>query len=448
MKNEIKPQESDEATNALQQPVQGPDRDVSLEPMPDGDSEWEMKIRSQSLLNLPPVVPWTEPVDGKLLLDEIRQALRRFVVLPKWAEETLALWVFHTYAFELRDVSAYMGIESPEKRCGKTTLMIVLSELVNRPEVAANISSPAFYRMIEETHPTLFIDEADTYLRRNEQLRGILNAGYSRKMAYVVRVTNQKRESSGQTSEIRDHGSNSRLARFSCWCPKVIAAIGRLPDTLADRCIILRMQRKTLTEPCERLKTLNASVLRRKCARFVMDHVKEIASAQPQIPPGLNDRAADIWEPLLVLSDLAGGEWPMIARQAAVGLTARAQANNPIGSLLLDIFVLFATHEATRMLSRDLVAGLNALSDRPWVEMRNGKEITDRWLAKQLLQYEIRPRSLRLGDEVARGYFHEDFKEVFRRYIPRSEWEALKAEVEAQKPAGGQAPKEPGTGGA
>jgi len=124
------------------------------------------------------VDPWPEPVDGNVLLDELAALLRRFVILPQWAAETVALWILHTYAFQLRDVCTYLGIESPEKRCGKTTLLSVLSELVSRPVVAANISPPAFFRVIEEMQPTLLIDETDTFLRRNDELGGILNAGY------------------------------------------------------------------------------------------------------------------------------------------------------------------------------------------------------------------------------------------------------------------------------
>src|SRR5208283_344735 len=130
-------------------------------------------------------------VDGVTLLNELHGLFGRFVVLPQWAAETLALWTLHTYAFQQRDVSTYLGLESPEKRCGKTTLLTVLSELVNRPVVAANISSPALFRVIEETRPTLLIDEADTLLQGNDELRGILNSGYTRKTAYVVRVANQ-----------------------------------------------------------------------------------------------------------------------------------------------------------------------------------------------------------------------------------------------------------------
>ena len=127
---------------------------------------------------------------GHELLDSIRSLLASFVVLPKWAAETLALWIVHTYGFELRDVTTYLGIESPDKGCGKTTLITVLAELANRAMVASNISPSAFFRVIEEMRPTLLIDEADTFLQGNDQLRGILNAGYKKKTAIVWRVDN------------------------------------------------------------------------------------------------------------------------------------------------------------------------------------------------------------------------------------------------------------------
>ena len=108
---------------------------------------------------LTPVEPWPEPVNGKALLDDLKQWLVRFVILPKWVAETVVLWIVHTYAFELRRVSTYLGIESPESECGKTTLITLLSKVVNRPQPASNISSPAFYRAIHELRPTLLIDE-------------------------------------------------------------------------------------------------------------------------------------------------------------------------------------------------------------------------------------------------------------------------------------------------
>ena len=192
------------------------------------------------------------------------------------------------------------------------------------------------------------------------------------------------------------------LLRFSCWCPKAIATIKHLPETLADRCIVIGMHRKSLSERCERLRTLKGKEFRRKCARFVMDHANEITVGQPEIPADLNDRAADIWEPLFVLADMAGTDWGQKAREAALGLTAVAQEESPMVTLLWDLWIMFlrageALREAepgaakkkggTRMFSRDLVAGLNLHTNRPWVALRRGKEVTELWLSQQLRPY-------------------------------------------------------------
>ena len=427
------------------------------------------------------VEPWPEAVDGKVLLDELETTLRRFAVLPKWAAETLALWVVHTYAFALRDVSTYIGLESPQKRCGKTTVLTVMCELVNRPVVASNISSPAFFRVIEEKQPTLMIDEADTLLRGNDTLRGILNAGYARKTGYVVRVAweaagEELEVSNGRSdgSEVeaqgggvwrggpgkagmRGNGGKARLARYSCWCPKMIATIQHLPETLRDRCIVIGMQRKTVRERCARIKQLRGVELRRKCARFVKDHAEEIREARSEAPVELNDRAADIWEPLLVLADLAGGEWPERARQAALGLTGGAQEESPIATLLLDIFVVLAVaahrEEAGkggtsengkaecegnekgrgegRAFTRELVAELNRNRDRPWWELTKGKPVTEMWLARQLRVYGVRPRTIWIGGESAKGYVMGELREAFQRYVPRETFQAWQDEARA-----------------
>src|SRR6266404_1927681 len=377
-----------------------------------------------TLLQFPEVEPWDQLVNGGLLLDTLAQRVKRFVVLPKWAAEALALFTLHTYAFKLRDVSTYIGIESPEKQCGKTTLLTVLYELANRAVAAANISPPAFFRVIEDLSPTLLIDEGDTFLNGNDQLRGILNSGYTRKTAFVLRATGSGPASNGD-KESEKAIAKGGVTRFSCWCPKVIATIGRLPDTLADRCILIRIQRKTANEECERLRDVGAATLKRQCARFVLDNSQATAAARPQLPTALSDRAADIWEPLLALADLAGGHWPDTARQAAVGLSVSAQQSNPIGSLLLDILMVFNTRKAKRMFTRDLVESLNRFGDRPWLEITNGKGITDRELSQQLRPDGIKPKALRIGELVLKGYILADCVDVFRRYIPKSEFEAL-----------------------
>jgi hypothetical protein len=222
------------------------------------------------------------------------------------------------------------------------------------------------------------------------------------------------------------------------------------------------MQRKTRLEKCERLKNLDGTEIRRKCARFVLDHAEEIGRAEPAIPEDLNDRAADICEPLLVMADLVGGDWPAKARDAALGLTATAQEESPITSLLLDLMVLLLNQRlvegngwmeaqgGARMFSRDLVAALNAGTDRPWMSMRRGKEITETWLSQQLRPYGIRPKTIWIGETSAKGYLEEDIQETFRRYIPKLAVQAFIEEAKAAQrrpgPEGaGQGSTDPGT---
>jgi hypothetical protein len=436
--------------------------------------------------------PALAPTCESALLDELASLLAKFVILPQFGADTLALWVVHTYAFHLRDVTTYLGIESPEKRCGKTTLLAILSELVHRPVVASNISPSAFFRVIQEMQPTLLIDEADTFLQGNDELRGILNAGYSRKTAYVMRVTNEtsrKRNQKAHTktnshrslkeenqemmdaetqdeattrSRIQDqasslpsiasategiqtpHQSNtpplqfsvrppqhsitrwptaksSRLVSYSCWCPKVMAAIGRLPDTLADRCVVLKMQRKLAAEKCERLRNLDTAALSERCERFVKDNETDIANMHPKIPEALNDRAADVWEPLFALADIAGHDWPERARTAALGLTANGMESNPFTTFLQDIAGVFVLTKKDKLFTRELVQMLEtAATDRPWRELTKGARSTEMFVAHQLRRYGIRPKTLRIDDQVGRGYLLDDFREIYRRYVPRS----------------------------
>jgi hypothetical protein len=406
---------------------------ATCKPMPSQPSAAELGEYLESILGLPPVEPWPDTVNGSELLDEIRHKLTSHVVLPRWASETLTLWVPHTYAFQYRDITTYLGIESPEHRCGKSTLVTILSELAQRAVVASNVSTPSFYRVIAQIQPTLFIDEADTFMTGNEELRGILNSSYTKKTAFVLRASNLPSQNqnggpaglNGQSSLSPAAGYNPGILRYSCWCPKLIARIGSLPTTLADRCIVFRLHRKTAEEHCERLRKFKPGDVKRKCLRFVLDHADKIAIAEPEIPRELNDRAADIWEPLFVMADLAGGPWPQLARDAAIGVEAQAGDSNPIGVLLFDLFMQFALAKTERMFSSQMVERLNGYSGRPWKDLLRGKPIDERWLARQLNPYGIRPRNLRIEGVQAKGYCQEDLVEPIRRYLPKAEARAL-----------------------
>ena len=349
-----------------------------------------------------------QTTDRGVLLTELRDVINRYLVLPEMAAEALALWVVHTYAFPLRPVTTYIGVVSPEKRCGKTTLLEVLRQLANNALAASNISPPALFRVIQESQPTLLIDEADTFLQGRDELAGILNAGYRRDNAFVVRVADRKK-------------GTSELARYSCWCPKVMAAIGRLPDTLADRCIVITMQRKMPGETRERLRSLDVTEYRQRCADFVREHSDAIAQARPDIPAALNDRAADIWEPLLAIADLAGGGWPRLARQAAQKLSAYEDDITLVGYFLKDLRDWMRIKTADRMLSRDIVAAFNPAHNRPWEDLRRGREINELWLSRQMKDLGVRSKAIRVGRATGKGYLLPDIEAACRRYVPNAD---------------------------
>ena len=170
-------------------------------------------------------------------------------------------------------------------------------------------------------------------------------------------------------------------------------------------------------------------------------------TAKPEIPDPLNDRAADIWEPLLALADLAGGHWQKLARDAAVGLAGNLEESNPIGSLLLDIFVAFTLQKAQRLFTRDLLENLKRRSSgRPWTEVRNGKEINDIWLARQLRPFGIRPMTLWIDDNLAKGYRLDQFRDAFKRYISKADLDAFAAECGRDRSVSGEATQPPEAG--
>jgi putative DNA primase/helicase len=259
--------------------------------------------------------PWPHAVDGAALADAIVKQLRRFIVLPEHAAVAAALWVMHTHAHDAAEHSPNLAVQSAEMRCGKTTLLCAIADLVPRALPAANITPAALFRAIEKYSPTLLIDEGDSFLRDNEEMRGILNSGLTRGSAYVIRCD----------------GEDNDPKPFRTWCPKLIALIGKLPGTLQDRSIGVPLQRKLANERVERYGLKRSPLLhelRSQCARWASDHLERLKTADPMMPTELGDRAQDCWRPLLAIADALGGRWPAIARKAAVALSGVTPESN------------------------------------------------------------------------------------------------------------------------
>src|SRR5262249_6102365 len=192
------------------------------------------------------------------------------------------------------DTSPFMVLVSPTKRCGKTSVLILLFFLTPKSELASNITAAALFRYIEAIRPTLLIDEADTFVKNNEELRGILDSGHTTVAAQIIR-------------NVEVNGEH-KPRRFSTWAAKAIATIRKLADTLEDRSVIVTLQRKPRDARVERLRrrdTEEFKILRSQAARWAADNFDKLVDPDPAVPGVLNDRAADNWRPLLAIADLA-----------------------------------------------------------------------------------------------------------------------------------------------
>jgi hypothetical protein len=182
-----------------------------------------------SKLEFTSVEPWSEPVNGAELLDELRDTFASYLVLPEHGDVVLSLWTLHTYAIDGVEVTPYLALLSPTKRCGKTKTIDLIGGLAHRPFRSDAASPAAIFRVVEEHRPTLLLDEFDSWYQSNDELRGVLNSGFKREGS-VVRCVGQ--------------GADLEPRSFATFSAKVIAGIGRLPDTVADRSISLTLQRK------------------------------------------------------------------------------------------------------------------------------------------------------------------------------------------------------------
>ena len=381
------------------------------------------------------IEPWPEPVDGAALLTELSDAIGGYVSMNQHQRDATALWTGFAHAHDLCDYAPPLIVKSPAKRCGKTRLQEVLARLVPRPQPTSGIAAATFSRIIEKYHPTLLIDEYDAQSAGDkemaESLRGQLNSSFNKRSAVVLKSV-----------PIPGGGWDTR--QFSTWAPTCVAGIGKQSETVEDRGVIIRLERKPRGVKVSRLRGKDGhelAVLARKLTRFVADNEHAIRNAEPEAPDALNDRQQDAWTPLCAVADVAGGEWPERARAAARALCqidAEEDVEADIKIVLLtdirDIFTRLAPKEAVdrpdegpgrpsdgpRLLTRQLVDELVRLEERPWSAWgRAQKPLTGADLGKLLRPYGIRSTTIRVEDgAIAKGYYLRSLEDVFSRYLP------------------------------
>ena len=180
--------------------------------------------------------PATTPFDMEKLLNNIEKYISERTILPKGADTAITLWIAGTYNINAFRIFPKLTIISPQKRCGKSTLLDLIEAFSSRSIMTSNISPAAIFRLIDAYQPTLIIDEADTFLANsNSDIAGIINSGHAQTRAFVTRCA----------------GENHDPKSFSTWSPMAIASIGGLQPTIMDRSIIIPLRRKTLNESIE-----------------------------------------------------------------------------------------------------------------------------------------------------------------------------------------------------
>jgi Protein of unknown function (DUF3631)/RepB DNA-primase from phage plasmid len=355
----------------------------------------------------------TEEIDGAALLDRVHTFLGRFVAYPsKHAQDAHTLWIAHTHAMDAWESTPRIAFLSPEPASGKTRALEVSEPLVPCPVEAVNVSPAYLFRKVadEEGLPTILFDEIDTVFgpkaKENEEIRGLLNAGH-RKGAVAGRCVVA--------------GNQVKTEEIPAYCAVAIAGLGGLPDTILSRSIVIRMRRRAPDEEVEalrrRIHAPEGEKIRDQLALWAESALGDAINEWPEMPDGVTDRDADMWEGLLVVADAAGGTWPDRSRVAAVALVTEAKDSSPsLGvRLLSDLRDVFGNNE--RLATDAILNQLHKVEEAPWGEIR-GKPLSDIGLARRLKDYGIKPKLPRIARDVVRGYERQDFRDAWLRYLP------------------------------
>ncbi|MFI2234860.1 DUF3631 domain-containing protein [Streptomyces chrestomyceticus] len=351
--------------------------------------------------------------DGATLLDELRSAIGRYVVAP--SEEALTavtLWVVASHIQPALQHAPRLAVVAATKGAGKSRVLDVLHETVHQPMMTVNTSPAVVFRVIGKNPPTLLVDEADTIFGPKagdkEDLRGLLNAGHQR-----------------NRPAWRISGPEHKPTPYPTFAMAAIAGIGDLPDTIMDRAVVLRMQKRKPGEKITPFRSRYAkpelNALRDRLAAWLGPLRGTAARMVPRMP--VEDRAADTWEPLVIVADLVGGRWPDKARAACLMMTRYEAVQDEQSSLktrlLRDIHRIFAENQDPEVLAtQDLVAALIQDVDGPWAEYGT-KGLNAYHLGNLLRDFGISSANYRFAkDKQAKAYMRNRFLDAWARHCP------------------------------
>ena len=381
--------------------------------------------------------------EGATILDDAFAYLKRFVSYP--SEHTSVahvLWCAHTHLIEAFESTGRLAFLSPEPESGKTRALEASEPLVARPISTVNASAAYLFRKAGDDAgpPTVLFDEIDTIFGakagEHEDIRGFINAGHRRGATYGRCVV---------------HGNAVMTEEVPVYSAVAMAGLGWLPDTLLSRSIIIRMRRRLKTEKVEpfrqRIHVREGQAIGQRLSLWAKSVLKDAEAARPEMPAGVEDRQADAWEPLLVVADLAGGEWPQKAREAAVALVTVAR-ETPVSlnlRLLEDLRTVFLNRlvaieqaQPHGLGTKTILDDLCALEDSPWQTINKGERLSPDQLSRRLRDYSVKRTNLRLTPgvrEQTKGYPIAPLADAWRRYLSLIPCDAVPPVTPVTKPA-------------
>jgi hypothetical protein len=389
--------------------------------------------RSLSWLGPPP--PGVLTRAGHEILDAIAAFVARFSVFPSpHCTPTLALWYAHTHAVDQFYVTPRLVLDSAEPGSGKTRVLEVAQYLVKAPEMTISATPAALFRLVSMGPITILFDEVDAIFNpknggTTEDLRALLNAGYKRS-ATIARCV-------GDTKTMK-------VQRFPVYAPAALAGIaGAMPPTITTRAITIHMRRRRADEHVdpfrERHVAHQARPLREELATWIDSTATHLGEAQPEMPEGVTDRAAEIWEPLLALADTAGGHWPTTARNACQHFVLHTTPPpTSLGvRLLADLRQVFTTHGTDKMPTADLLAALLELDEAPWADL-HAKPLDSRRLSRELGKYGVKSRDIKIDGRSIKGYRadgEDGLADAWSRYLPPAATAATAATAQVNQVA-------------
>lgn len=345
---------------------------------------------------------------GQRMIEEVYNFLGRFVSYPSdYTQTAHALWIIHAHLMEKWDSTPRLAFLSAEPASGKTRALEITELLVPNAVCAVNVSPAYLFRKVGcGEGATILFDEIDTVFgpkaRENEELRGLLNAGHRR---------------GAVTGRCVVRGKEIFTEEIPAYAAVALAGLGWLPDTILSRSVIVRMRRRGNDETVEQFRRrIHASQ-----GHEIRDQIGAWASGTqvswPKMPDEIQDRDADVWEPLIAVADAIGGDWPVRARRAGIALVAASKNLEPsLGvQLLTDLREVFGGSD--EMSSKAILYALNSLEESPWGTLR-GKPMDERGLANHLKEFGVKSRSIRIGGSTPKGYRRADLYEVWVRYLP------------------------------